>query len=389
MADYWLEMLRQRSDWLGVTSDGTTTSTLEGLVTAVDLAVLCGRNPALIFQQIQAAESLEELAYLRQRFEALLVEGLAGSDKVEWFAQAVAELNALLLEKLADMTKTELARAGRFHPKIPSCWIFFGQAGRREILTSILPQLGIVFADPPPALRQETIDYFTAMAKNVRSKFQSIGLHAPDTSIHFTDCRSLTEWKNFYAALIRQPIENAIYRSREYFDLHSVKGEQSLGNELTRFIGAELRANEGFISLLANDTLSNLPPLTFVRGSLVDAEGKELQTLNVEKTALTPIVDAARVFALAQSANTNPNTLARLADSAASLPFYGSVLADAADGFRIANYHYAMAELKQPGGAAAIVTSRLSKFDQRLLKTSFDIIRRFLDLTASHFSFKG
>lgn len=392
IADYWLEMLRQRSDWLGVTSDGTTTSTLEGLVTAVDLAVLCGRNPALIFQQVQAAESLEELAYLRQRFEALLVEGLGGSDKVEWFAQAMAELNALLLEKLAGMAKTELAHAGHSHPKTPSCWFFFGRAGRREILTSALPQLGIVFADPPPALQQEIRDYFSALAQNVRSKLQAIGLHAPEApeaSSHFTDCRSLTDWKNFYAALIRQPIENAIYRAREYFDLYPVKGEQSLGNELTRFIGAELRANEDFISLLANDTLSNLPPLTFVRGSVVNADGKELQTLNIEKTALTPVVDAARVFALAQSAITNPNTLARLADSAASLPFYGSVLADAADGFRIANYHYALAELKQPGGAAAIVTSRLSKFDQRLLKTSFDIIRRFLDLTASHFAFKG
>lgn len=389
IADYWMEMLRQRSDWLGVTSDGTTTSTLEGLVTAVDLAVLCGRNPALIFQQVQAAESLEELAYLRQRFEALLVEGLAGSDKVEWFAQAVAELNALLLEKLAGMAKTELARAGRSHPKIPSCWLFFGRAGRREILTSALPQLGIVFADPPPALQQTISDYFTALAQNVRTKLQAVGLHAPDASSHFTDCRSLTDWKNFYAALIRQPIENSIYRSREYFDLLPVKGEQSLGNELTRFIGAELRTNEGFISLLANDTLSNLPPLTFMRGSVVDAEGKELQTLNIEKTALTPVVDAARVFALAQFAITNPNTLARLAESAASLPHYGSVLADAADGFRIANYHYALAELKQTGGAAAIATTRLSKFDQRLLKTSFDIIRRFLDVTASHFAFKG
>lgn len=389
IADYWLEMLRQRSDWLGVTSDGTTTSTLEGLVTAVDLAVLCGRNPALIFQQVQAAESLEELAYLRQRFEALLVEGLAGSDKVEWFAQAVAEFNALLLEILAGMAKTELARAGHSHPKIPSCWFFFGRAGRREILTSASPQLGIVFADPPPALQQEASNYFRALAQNVRSKFQSIGLHAPESSRHFTDCHSLTDWKNFYAALIRQPIENAIYQAREYFDLLPIKGEQSLGNELTRFIVTELRANKEFISLLANDTLSNLPPLTFVRGNVVDGEGKELQTLNIEKTALTPVVDAARVFALAQSIITNPNTLARLADSATSLPFYGSVLADAADGFRIANYHYALAELKQKGGATAIATTRLSKFDQRLLKTAFDIIRRFLDLTNSHFAFKG
>ncbi|MEK7833473.1 MAG: putative nucleotidyltransferase substrate binding domain-containing protein [Acidobacteriota bacterium] len=391
-AGYWLEMLRQRCDWLGVTSDGTTASKLEGLITATDLAVLCGRNPVLIFQQVQAAESLEELGYLRQRLEALLVEGLAGSDKVEWFAQAVAELNALLLEKVASLVKAELARKGLSHPNIASCWLFFGRAGRREILTSSLPQLGLVFADPPPELQQEVSDYFTTLTQKVGSKLQAIGLHAtdtPETASRFTDCRSLTDWKSFYAALIRQPIENAIYLAREYLDLLPVGGEQTLGNELAQLIGAELQANQGFITLLAHDTLSNLPPLTFFRGSAIDSDGKELQTLNIEKLALTPIVDAARVFALSQGAIANPNSLARLANSASSLPFYGSVLADAADGFRIANYHYALAELKQKGGAAAIATARLSKFDQRLLKTAFDIIRRFLDLTGSHFAFKG
>lgn len=392
IASYWLEMLRQRCDWLGVTSDGTKTTKLEGLITAADLAVLCGRNPVLIFQQVQAAESLEELAYLRQRFEALLIEGLAGSDKVEWFAQAVAELNAILLERIASLAKAELARAGRPHPEIPSCWLFFGQAGRSEILTSALPQLGIVFADPPPVSRQEVNDYFTTLVQKVRSKFQAIGLHAPDaqeTTNRFMDCQSLTDWKNFYAKLIHHPIENAIYLAREYFDLLPVEGEKMLGSELAQFISAELQANQTFITLLAHDTLSNLPPLTFFRGNAIDSDGKELQTLNIEKLALTPIIDAARVFALAQGAVANPNSLARLTNSASSLPFYGSVLTDAADGFRIANYHYALAELKQKGGAAAITTARLSKFDQRLLKTAFDIIRRFLDLTNSHFAFKG
>jgi CBS domain-containing protein len=139
--------------------------------------------------------------------------------------------------------------------------------------------------------------------------------------------------------------------------------------------------------VLANDTLANLPPLTFFQGFIIESDGARKQTLDLEKTAIDPLSDAARVFALGGVGLSNPNTLRRLESAARTMPQYASTFRDAADAMRIASYQHAVAAFKTEGkteGDAALITpARLGKFEQRLLKSAFDAIRRLLELTAT------
>lgn len=70
----------------------------------------------------------------------------------------------------------------------------------------------------------------------------------------------LDEWKDRFSGWIRDPIRREMYRSRPFFDLRPVHGPELAFNHLESHIRAELAAEAGFLQLLANDCLANLPP---------------------------------------------------------------------------------------------------------------------------------
>lgn len=392
-ADYLLEMLRGRCQTLVITADGTAETATEGVVTDSDLAINCGRSPTLLIREMLAATDVEDLSYLRQRAEAFLAEELAGPTVVEWFWQMLGELNAALIERIVQIAEAEMARAGRPNPGLQSCWLLFGRMGRLETLTPDAPALGIVYVDAPQEGGDAAGKYFSTLAQKVEAKLRACGFRQRQNPIgasHGAFCRSVSEWKEFYSGLIRDPIGNAIYTAREFFDAHVVCGDPApwptLWLELKKIILAELERNEAFIPVLANDTLAKLPPLTFFQGSVIEPDGARKQTLDLEKTALDPIVDAARVFALAGGEVSTPNTLRRLESAARAMPLRASVFNDAADGLRIASYQHAVARFREQGDAALIHPSRLSRFEQRLLKTTFDSVRRLLELTSATYN---
>ncbi|HYE76100.1 MAG TPA: putative nucleotidyltransferase substrate binding domain-containing protein, partial [Blastocatellia bacterium] len=387
--NYWLKMLNGRCASLVITANGWAESQIQQVITDSDLAVNSGRNPVLLMREMLAAETVAELAYLFQRANAFLLDGLVGPSVVEWFSQMFAEFNAVLIERLVHISETEMLSAGRVRPELPSCWLFFGRAGRRESLTRMAPEIGLVYDDPPREIAEEAKAYFSTLFSKVSAKLRACGLQLQSNSTESNSnsaCKTLSEWKSFYADLICDPIGNAIYRAREYFDVQDVCGNQSLALELKNSILAELEQAEAFIPVLANDTLSNLPPLTFYQDSIIESDGTLTQTLDVEHTALNPIVDAARVFALAGREIKTSNTLERLSRSANSARQHASILNDAAEAWRIIAYHHAVAGLSTGNNNAIIQPNRLSRVEQRLLKSAFDSTRRFVELISATYS---
>jgi len=156
-------------------------------------------------------------------------------------------------------------------------------------------------------------------------------------------------------------------------------GDRTLLKSLHLHIAAELRGHPVILPLLANDALADLPPLTFFRGLVMDAGGAFHQHLDIHRTALNPLIAAARVFALAHG-HFEPTPAARRLE--AVMPFEpagASQLSEAAGAFRAALYSRARA------GAGLIEPARLGKVDQLLLKIAFAAIHRFLEFTVTRF----
>ena len=326
---YFTEMMRTRSTRLRLMKEGAPVAILSDS----DLALAAGRNPMALLQRILAARDMQQLELLRRYRDELVAESLASPEDVERCAAMASLLDAASVESTG-----RLEGASKRH----SCWIQFGRRGRGEALASEPASIGIIYAD--------------------------------ESDGETENAKSLAAWREFYRGLIRDPIQNGIYAARAMFDFRLVLGDQELAARLRESIAHEMRSAKAFIPVLANDTLASLPPMTFFRGVVVELDGQERGTLDLERYALAPIEDAARVFALSSGNLEAVSTLARLKDAPE----------EACDAFRIASYHCAKARFRN--GSAVIDPSRLSKYDQRLLKNAFDAILRLIEFTASRFA---
>jgi CBS domain-containing protein len=131
--------------------------------------------------------------------------------------------------------------------------------------------------------------------------------------------------------------------------------------------------------LLANDTLAHLPPMTFFRGLVLDLDGEQRDSFDIDTTALSPIADAARVFALGGGRTGAPNTLFRLEGAAHDYPQHAAVFHDAGEAFRTAIYFRALA------GSPEIHARTLQKTEQLILKRALSSIHRLLEVTQAVF----
>ena len=189
----------------------------------------------------------------------------------------------------------------------------------------------------------------------------------------------LSEWKRLYSETFRNPTGHDLYARRSFFDLSPLSGDASIFRQLQDHILLELRDHETAIPLLANDTLAHLPPLTFFRGLVLDLDGAQRDSFDISDAVVSPIANAARVFAIAKRRLAPANTLARLETALLDYPEGAGILREAADAYRIGLYYRTLA------GDSRIEPGKLGKFDHLLLKTAFSSIQRFLEFSVSTF----
>jgi CBS domain-containing protein len=239
----------------------------------------------------------------------------------------------------------------------------------------------VIYADVPEAEQAIVRESFAAILASVRRYLEASGLRGAEGP--GPRCLPWSAWKLYYGELIANPIAYGIWEVRSLFDFRPIKGDRGLVKALQESIAAGLQNSDMFVPVLANDTLGHLPPMTFFRGLVVELDGAERNTLDIEQYALQPVEDAARVLALAARKLDSASTLERL-ESAGLVREDQAMFEEAREAFRVASFHFATARFRNPGNAV-IDPSSLGRYDQRLLKTAFQSIRRLLEFTATTF----
>ncbi|MEP7270092.1 MAG: putative nucleotidyltransferase substrate binding domain-containing protein [Acidobacteriota bacterium] len=386
VSDYFLEMLAGRSTVLAVTEDGTRATRLLGVVDASHLSLYAGWNPALLVQEIVRQGGLTDCSRFLAQSTAIVEDALVDPAGVDQSARIASELLDALMERLIGQAQRELAIDGPEKPALAYCWLVFGRSARGESFPFRQPWIGVCFADASEQVTCEAKRYFSSVLKRVAELFSVAGLtRSSDLEPEDISCRSIAEWGEYFASRIADPIGQAVYSTREFFDFRPLRGETDLARDLQNRVILALESSDSFIPVLANDTMSNLPPLTFFQGLVIELDGAKRETLDLEKTLLDPISDAARVFGYASGDLSTTNTLRRLAQAVTVLPKGSSVLLEAAEAFRMASYQIARASLQAGVTTALIRPSTLSRYDQRRLKTAFSSIQDLLELTATAF----
>ena len=361
IGEYLLRALRSGCDHITITSDGEPSSPVEAVFTAEDLAISAGRDVLGLFRAIRRAGDLEELSYLTSRGDTLAESSLGKPDDLPWCAAFWSELTFACIGQLIAFATAQLGPAPSGYSVVST-----GSTARHELLGRQAPELAILCEESGSA-------YFSQLAQMLQSGLESCGRRPDCISI-----KTMSEWTRLYSGFIEDPVMQGAFIQRELFDLSHVAGSDALTCELRRYIGDALGPDNIFVPVLANDTMSSLPPLTLYGDTVIELDGDRRDGLDLRGNVIRPLIDVGRVLALLQGDLITVNTEERLRSGVAIAPQNSEVFRNAGEALRAARWY----EFRH---GSVVRPSVLSAYDRSVLKAAFRSVLSVLETVYSHF----
>lgn len=292
-----LEMTRRHIRHIPVVDNGRVL----GVISNRDFLALQTNHPVTLVHEIAEAPSVADLGELAQRVTTL-VRGLvlAGVSAYD-IGQLVAELNDRVVARLCELTEKTLHDSGEVRPPVDYCWIALGSEGRREQTLRTDQDNGLVYADPPPELRERAAAYYARFADEAIRSLVSVGFPPCDGGFLASNpkwCQPLAVWKASFGEWMREPKPEAVLAASLCFDLRPIAGEVALGQSLVELFQAEAPGHALFLRMMAHFVVVRRLPLTWLGKIAVQKSGPHQGAVDVKGSGMIQLVTAARVDAL-------------------------------------------------------------------------------------------
>ena len=279
-----------------------------GMLSTKDILAYQGQSPLFLLRDIQMASDMKQIVEKHEKVPGLvrsLIHSGATAKNVTRFITTVSDT---ILNKLMSMTLDEMGP-----PPLPFVFMIMGSEGRQEQTLKTDQDNAIVYQDPEADVGAAVSDYFLKfgeMACNLLNQagydFCSGGVMAKNPKW----CQPLSKWKTYFSDWIHAAEAEDLLQASIFFDFRHGFGDASLIDALRRHLFASLKGWSGFFRHLTENALHFKPPIGFFRNFVVESKGRHRNAFDV-KSAMTPIVDFARVYALNNSI-AETNTLERL-----------------------------------------------------------------------------
>ena len=364
-----LTMTRHNIHHLPVMDDGT----LAGVVTATDLLRLQADNPVYVIGELWKQDTVDGLASLRSRATRMLVDLVESGARPSDVARVTTAYTDALTQRLLQMAEETLGP-----PPVSYAWMALGSQARHEQTAHSDQDHALLLDDDATAAHD---DYFSDLAAFVSDGLNDCGYpYCPGGVMATTDRwrQSLSDWKTTFGQWIEEPEPDALMHASIFFDLRHVHGTATLTDALHQFILDRTPNRSLFLACLAADALEHRPPLGFFRQFVLSTHGEHEDTLDLKHDGLVPIVDLARLHALAHGVPA-VNTRRRLSQLADRRHLNAGDAADLRDAFsfiaklRLRHQVDQLARDETPDNFVDPET--LSAFDRRHLKDAFRIVK--------------
>ncbi|MCI0546343.1 MAG: DUF294 nucleotidyltransferase-like domain-containing protein [Candidatus Rokubacteria bacterium] len=328
-----LEMTRAGIHHLPVIDDGR----LVGMISSHDLLQAQGAHPVLVVRRIEAATSFEALAAAVPGVRSVvrgLAQGGAGAGEI---SRIVAELNDRLVSRAVALVEAELAAEGHGAPPVPYSWCAAGSEGRREQTLNTDQDNGLIYADPPEALRTEANGYFPRLARAVVERLVRLGFPECPGGFMASNtrwCQPASAWRAAFASWMETPEPERVLAAAIYFDLRPVAGDPGPGDGVWRWVCGAAPAHRLFLRFLARDAVERRPPLGFFGRFAVARSGPHAGRLDLKARAVLPMTQAMRAYALSLGAR-DTNTLDRLTAAGAHGALGATEVRDLRDAYEV------------------------------------------------------
>lgn len=352
----------------------TDAGRVAGMITSTDLLERRSSSAVFVIGDIYKRRSAEELAEVSKQIPKVLTRLQSASASAHSIGHVISSIGEAITCRLL-----ELAEARLGPPPVPYAFVVEGSMARHEQTALSDQDNGLLLSDDYRP--EEHGEYFLALAKFVCDGLDACGYEYCRGEIMATTPKwrqPLAVWKSYFDKWIDEPEPMALMHSSIFFDMRAIYGDVSLFEDLNAHVLEKSAKNRIFLSFMASNAMSMRPPLGLFGSFVLIRGGEHHKTLDLKHNGVVPIIDLARIYALA-SGVAAVNTRDRL-EATAGL---GEVSRDgAADlreamefigGVRLAH----QARTVRQGGSPDnfVPPAELSSFERNHLKDAFALVR--------------
>ena len=367
--DALLLMARQNMHHVPV-MDGTRVA---GMVTAHDINQRHGTSATFIAGEIYRQDGIEGLQRAGARIRKLQSQLAAADASAYATGHIVTAVTDALTTRLLQLAEAKLGP-----PPVAYAWVAAGSQARNE-QTAKSDQDNCLLLDDAYDLAMHG-KYFQALSRWVCDGLDACGyIHCPGEMMAMTDTwrQPLRQWKQYFQRWIDEPDPKALMLTCVFFDLRCVHGNAALLDELRAGVLRSTRGNAIFLAHMVGNALSHEPPLGLFGQISPARSGEHRGTIDLKHQGVVPIVDLARVYALA-GGHDAVNTHDRLQVASEGKEISERSARDLRDAFEFIavtriRHQVRQVEAAQPADNL-LALDELSNFERTQLKDAFAVV---------------
>lgn len=344
-----------------------------GLVTTTDLLRIEETNPVYLTGDIDKQTDVAGVARVSARLPQV-VRALAEQDATaEDIGRVVTAVGDSVERRLVALAEAELGPAPAAY-----CWVTLGSRARFEQALAADQDTALLLDDD---VREADLPWFEQLAERVVAGLEQCGYPRCRGEVMATNPRwrrPLGQWREEFTTWLGAPTPEAVLHSSIFFDMRPVHGDVSLHARLQQHVQRGAPGATRFLSHLAKHAVAHEPPLGFFRGFVLERAGEHAHTLDLKAGGVLPVVELARVHALAVGSPAT-HTRARLQAACEAGAISAQLAEDLRDAFEFLGYVRLRHQSEQVRAGRPtdnhVAPSTLSGFDKRHLRHAFSIVR--------------
>ena len=268
---------------------------IAGMITATDLTEQHSTSAVYLAGDIYKQTSIEGLQRASARIRALQQSLAAAGASAYNTGHIITAITDAITTRLLQLGEAQLGPA-----PVDYVWVAAGSQARNEQTAKSDQDNCLVLDDA----FDETLhgDYFGQLSRFVCDGLDACGyVHCPGEMMAMTDAwrQPRHRWAEYFRRWTREPEPQALMLTCVFFDMRAIAGKTSLLDGLRRDVLHSTRGNTIFLAHMVGNALTHQPPLGLFKGLSTARSGDHKGTIDLKHTGVAPIVDLARVYALA------------------------------------------------------------------------------------------
>jgi len=267
---------------------------LAGMVTATDLTEQHSTSAVYLAADIYRQTTVAGLARVTARVERLQKNLAAAGASAYSAGRTITTITDALTTRLIQLAEALLGPA-----PVEYVWVAAGSQARSEQTARSDQDNCLVLDDSYDEAAHG--EYFRAFSRFVCDGLAACGyIHCPGEMMAMTDQwrQPRHRWSQYFRQWVDEPEPMALMLTSVFFDLRAIHGNTGLLDALRQEVLRRTRGHSLFLSHMVGNALKHRPPLGLF-GNILLARGEHAGKLDLKHGGIVPIVDLARVYALA------------------------------------------------------------------------------------------